>query len=78
MSLASRPINVLSLDEADVIVTLQADIWAFTQGDALEVQHSFAKSARPDAKAKMNRLYVVEGGYTSTGAAADTRLALAA
>lgn len=62
--------QVLSLEEADVIVALQADCLAVPS-----VAGSFAKRRDP-SEGEMNRLYVVEGGYTSTGAAADTRLAL--
>lgn len=64
----------LALDEADVIVTLQADILGNHKG-MLSSAVGFAKRRDPIA-GEMNRLYVVEGGYTSTGAAADSRLAL--
>ncbi len=71
----------LSLDEADVIVAIQADILGNDKG-MLGNAASFAKRRDPldeqmkFVEGKMNRLYVVEGGYTSTGAAADSRLAL--
>lgn len=71
----------LSLDQADVIVAIQADILGNDRG-MLANAASFAKRRDPlddqmnFVEGKMNRLYVVEGGYTSTGAAADSRLAL--
>ena len=71
----------LALDQADVIVAIQADILGNEKG-MLGNAASFAKRRDPldeqmhFVEGKMNRLYVVEGGYTPTGAAADSRLAL--
>lgn len=67
-------VQTLALDQADVIVALQADILGTDKG-MLAAASSFAKRRDP-LEAKMNRLYVVEGGFSSTGAAADSRLAL--
>ncbi len=64
----------LALDQADVIVALQADILGMDKA-MLAASSSFAKRRDP-IEGEMNRLYVVEGGFTSTGAAADSRLAL--
>ncbi len=68
--------QVLELDDADVIVSLQADILGNDRG-MLTNAASFSKRRDPGPNAdQMNRLYVVEGGFTATGAAADSRLAL--
>jgi molybdopterin-containing oxidoreductase family iron-sulfur binding subunit len=66
--------QTLDLEQADVIVVLQADILG-TDRVMLPATSSFAKRRDPLA-GPMNRLYVVEGGFTTTGAAADARLAL--
>ncbi len=66
--------QVLSLEDADVIVAIQADILGNHKG-MVPTAASFAKRRDPIA-GDMSRLYVVEGGYSSTGAAADSRLAL--
>ena len=68
--------QVLDLASADVIVTLQADILGNDRG-MLANAAGFSKRRDPSPNAEpMNRLYVVEGGFTSTGASADSRLAL--
>ncbi|MEM8669902.1 MAG: TAT-variant-translocated molybdopterin oxidoreductase [Planctomycetota bacterium] len=64
--------QVLSLKDADLIVSLQCDVLSAA---GPEVSSQFSSRRDPD-EGKMNRLYVVEGGYTTTGAAADARLAL--
>jgi len=70
-----KPANqTLALDQADVIVALQADLLG-TDKSMLAASSSFAKRRDP-INGEMNRLYVVEGGFSSTGAAADSRLAL--
>ncbi len=66
--------QVLALENADVIVALQADILGSSKG-MLNNANGFAQRRDPIA-GEMNRLYVVEGGYTATGAAADSRLSL--
>ncbi len=65
------------LDRADVIVSLDAD---FLRDASAGLRHArdFASRRRPDRQgaAQMNRLYVVEGMLTPTGARADHRLPL--
>ncbi len=66
--------QVLDLSQAKVIVAIQADILGADLG---MIHNTRGFVANRDATAgDMNRLYVVEGGYTTTGAAADSRLAL--
>ncbi len=68
--------QVLELADAKVIVTLQADILG-TSESMLGNAAGFVKHRNPDPHApQMSRLYVVEGGYTGTGAMADSRLSL--
>ena len=62
----------LDLEKAKVIVAIQADILG---SDPSMVSNALSFSKRRDPK-DMSRLYVVEGGYTQTGATADARLAL--
>ncbi len=70
-----KPANqALDLEQADVVVTLQADVLGADPG-MIASASSFSKRRDP-LQGKMNRLYVVEGGYTITGASADTRLPL--
>ncbi|MEM9825791.1 MAG: TAT-variant-translocated molybdopterin oxidoreductase [Planctomycetota bacterium] len=66
--------QVLCLDEADIVLTLQADVLGNDPG-TVQSSSTFAKRRDP-INGTMNRLYVVEGGYTGTGASADARLAL--
>ena len=65
--------QALDLSKAKVIVALQADILGHDV-NAIANASSFAERRDPDDE--MSRLYVVEGGYTTTGAAADARLAM--
>lgn len=65
---------VYELDQADVIVTVQCDVLG-NHKSMISAAKSFAKRRDPIA-GEMNRLYVVEGGYSGTGASADSRLAL--
>ena len=68
--------QVLNLSNAKVILTLQSDILGNDPG-MLNNSRTFAESRNPlDEEAGMSRLYVVEGGYTTTGTMADSRLAL--
>jgi molybdopterin-containing oxidoreductase family iron-sulfur binding subunit len=63
-------------DRADVILSLEAD---FVSGHpaSLRLVREFAARRRPTGEAPaMNRVYVVEGSPTSSGASADHRLAL--
>jgi molybdopterin-containing oxidoreductase family iron-sulfur binding subunit len=63
-------------DRADVILSLEADFVA-SHPASLRLVREFASRRKVDAsRPDMNRLYVVEGSPTSTGASADHRLAL--
>jgi MoCo/4Fe-4S cofactor protein with predicted Tat translocation signal len=64
------------LDQADVVLSLEAD-FVSSHPASLRLVREFAsrRKANPE-KPQMNRLYVVEGSPTSTGASADHRLAL--
>jgi Fe-S-cluster-containing dehydrogenase component len=63
-------------DQADVILSLEADFVAGHPA-SLRLVREFAARRKPTAEApEMNRLYVVEGSPTSSGASADHRLAL--
>ncbi len=63
------------LENADVIVSLDADfLYAGFPGSTRYIR-DFAKLRNPDA-GNMNRLYVIESTMSSTGAKADHRLAL--
>ncbi|MGA9968206.1 MAG: TAT-variant-translocated molybdopterin oxidoreductase [Terriglobales bacterium] len=65
------------LENADVIVSLDADfLYAGFPGSTRYI-HDFAKRRNPDA-GNMNRLYVIESTMSSTGAKADHRLPLPA
>jgi molybdopterin-containing oxidoreductase family iron-sulfur binding subunit len=64
------------LDKADVVLSLEAD---FVGGgpDSLRLIREYARRRKVEGeKAEMNRLYVVEGSPSLTGAAADHRLSL--
>src|SRR5580698_10105702 len=65
------------LENADVIVSLDADfLYAGFPGNVRYIR-DFAKRRDPDS-GKMSRLYVVESGASSTGAKADHRLPMRA
>ncbi len=73
-NLQARP--VYHLDKAKVIVSLDADLF-YTDGNPVVQARQFADGRRLGTPAEeMNRLYVVESGYTITGAKADHRFAL--
>ena len=61
------------LDQADVIVSLDADFLGCGPG-SLRYARDFAARRRPEQADRMNRLYAVESMPTSTGARADHRL----
>jgi molybdopterin-containing oxidoreductase family iron-sulfur binding subunit len=66
--------TVYHLDQADVIVSLDADFLSAGPG-AVRYAHDFADKRRVSGpESTMNRLYVVESTPTSTGAMADHRL----
>ena len=64
-----RPVP--QIDKADVILALDSD---FLGSDEGSVATTRAFSARRKPEQKMNRLYVVENRYTTTGGMADHRL----
>jgi MoCo/4Fe-4S cofactor protein with predicted Tat translocation signal len=63
------------VDEADVILSLDADFLAAGAG-SLRHARQFSSRRRPENPDRVNRLYVLETMLTSTGAKADHRLAL--
>jgi molybdopterin-containing oxidoreductase family iron-sulfur binding subunit len=73
-----QPVGVqYRIDQADVILTLDGDPLTCAGGN-LRYVRDFAQRRRPVAGGLgMNRLYAVESTPSSTGAAADHRLALA-
>jgi MoCo/4Fe-4S cofactor protein with predicted Tat translocation signal len=74
-----RPLNpVYRFDRAEVILTLDAEIFSAFPG-ALRYVHDFSAKRRVrDGSAKMNRLYSVESTPTLTGSMADHRLPMRA
>jgi molybdopterin-containing oxidoreductase family iron-sulfur binding subunit len=69
---------VHTLDSAQVIVALDADIFG-TEGDSVRSARDFVGGRKVEKPGDaMNRLYVVEPGFSVTGAAADNRLRLPA
>jgi molybdopterin-containing oxidoreductase family iron-sulfur binding subunit len=66
---------VYHFDKADVILSLEADFLACGSPGRTADERAYAARREPKA-GFMNRLYVAEGAYTNTGAAADHRLAL--
>ena len=74
-----RPVNtVYKLDQADVIVSLDADFITCGPGHVRYAREFSSRRVVEGADAKLNRLYVVESMTTSTGAVADHRKALRA
>ncbi|MEL7335682.1 MAG: TAT-variant-translocated molybdopterin oxidoreductase, partial [Planctomycetota bacterium] len=65
----------LDLQNADVIVALQSDLMG---ADSAAVRNTagYAEGRDPDEQGNLNRLYCVEGGFSTTGAAADVRFTL--
>ncbi len=66
----------LQLDKAKVIFLFDADLFA-SHPAFIKYARDFAKGRRPNEE-WMNRLYVIESGYSTTGAMADHRLPLRA
>ncbi|MEK0449713.1 MAG: Tetrathionate reductase subunit precursor [Verrucomicrobiota bacterium] len=62
---------VPQIDKADVILSLDCDFLGMDEG-RLEGIRAFSARRKPEQK--MNRLYVVENRYTTTGGMADHRL----
>jgi molybdopterin-containing oxidoreductase family iron-sulfur binding subunit len=72
------PNPVYRIDKADVIVSLDSD-FLYSGPGAVRYAHDFASRRNAEAPgARMNRLYVIEQGVSTTGAMADHRLALRA
>jgi molybdopterin-containing oxidoreductase family iron-sulfur binding subunit len=69
--------TVLSLDKADVILSLDADFLASGPGHLRSVRESSARRRSRD-RSRMNRLYAVESTPGVTGASADHRLPMRA
>jgi MoCo/4Fe-4S cofactor protein with predicted Tat translocation signal len=63
------------LEPADVVLSLEADFLS-SHPASLRLQREFAARRRPEAGRQMNRLYVIEGSPSITGAAADHCLPL--
>ena len=63
-------------DQADVVLSLEADFVASHPASLRLVREFAARRKASGERPEMNRLYVVEGSPTSTGASADHRLAL--
>ncbi|UWZ86201.1 TAT-variant-translocated molybdopterin oxidoreductase [Occallatibacter riparius] len=76
-ALASGPVPVYSLADADVIVSLDAD---FLSGAAYPGFHKLVReyAARRKDPNKLNRLYTIESSPTTTGFKAEHRLGLRA
>ena len=69
-----RPARVShNLGAARVIVSLDADLFASTGPDPVDAAAGFAAGRDPESMDGMNRLYVVESGYSITGGMADHR-----
>ena len=67
--------TVYRFDKADVILSLDADFLYSGPGAVRYAREFTARRNAEGPGAKMNRLYVVEQGATTTGAMADHRLA---
>ena len=63
------------LENAKVIITLDADIIGGTDPDSIANAIAFGKSRDPDVGA-MSRMYSVESMFTQTGACADHRISV--
>ena len=74
-----EPVNtVYRVDQADVLVALDADFLTSGPG-CVRYQRDFARKRRVEnSESKMNRLYTVESTPTNTGSMADHRLAMKA
>jgi len=69
---------VLDLADAQIIVSLDADLFGGGSPLAVKYAHDFAAGRRlhdANTQTEMNRLYVIESLHTITGASADRRLA---
>ena len=66
--------TIYQLENADVIVSLDADFLYAGFPGFLRHAHAWGQRRMPDHPSGMTRLYVIEGTATSTGAKADHRL----
>jgi MoCo/4Fe-4S cofactor protein with predicted Tat translocation signal len=74
-----KPVNtVYRLEQADVIVSLDADFVSSGPGHVRYARDFSSRRVIDGPTAKLNRLYVVESMTTSTGAVADHRKAVRA
>jgi len=72
-----KPVNtVYKIDQADVIVSLDADFLTCGAGHVRYAREFSSRRVVDNPETKLNRLYVVESMTTSTGAVADHRKAL--
>src|ERR1700678_1374517 len=72
-----KPVNtVYKLDQADVIVSLDADFITCGPGHVRYTREFSSRRVVDGPDSKLNRLYVVESMTSSTGAVADHRRAL--
>jgi molybdopterin-containing oxidoreductase family iron-sulfur binding subunit len=67
---------VYRFDKADVILSLDSDFLYCGSGAVRYARDFASRRLTGESQAKMNRLYVVEQGATTTGAMADHRLAM--
>ena len=74
-----KPVStVYKLDQADIIVSLDADFLTCGPGHVRYAREFSSRRTLDGTAGKLNRLYVVESMTTSTGAVADHRKALRA
>jgi MoCo/4Fe-4S cofactor protein with predicted Tat translocation signal len=73
---ANQVLPSYNFEKADVILSLDCDFLGI-EGDTLKYSREYSNRRRIKSQSEsMNRLYVVEPGFTSTGASADHRLRL--
>ncbi len=65
-----------NMEEAEVILSLDADFLSAAADDTIANTRGFARSRRIEETGSMSRLYAVESGYSITGGMADHRLRL--
>ncbi|MBX7165853.1 MAG: TAT-variant-translocated molybdopterin oxidoreductase [Pirellulales bacterium] len=71
-----KPVRThLNLDQADVIVTLDADLLR-PSPQGVKLTRQFAAGRVPTTEGRMNRLYSIDSYYSRTAAMADHRLAV--
>lgn len=73
----NEPRPLLPFDNAQVILSLDCDFLG-AEDQGVRFKKQFARSRQPDSGRPMSRLYVVEPGFSITGASADHRLRLPA